>query len=100
MTTMNKLMSGMRHSVQNESILLELSSWHLYPNIIILDKVITEAKQSDSLIAPGGIVTIELQGVEVNQVRGVYWSLPLAHVKHYEDSIQAEGSIAVDSSRV
>jgi hypothetical protein len=26
MTTMNKLMSGMRHSVQNESILLELSS--------------------------------------------------------------------------
>ncbi len=100
MTTMDKLVGGMGHSVQDGSVLLGLSSWHLYPDIIILGKVTTETKQGDSLIAPGGIVTIGLQGVEANQDRGVYWSLPLAHLRYYGDPIQVEGSIAVDSSRV
>lgn len=99
MVTMDKLVGGMGHSVQDGSVLLGLSSWHLYPDIIILGKVTAETKQGDSLIAPGGIVTIGLQGVEANQDRGVYWSLPLAHVRYYGDPIKAEGSITLDSSR-
>lgn len=99
MITIDKLIGGMGHSVQEGSVLLGLSSWHLYPDLIILGKVTAETKQGDGLIAPGGIVTIGLQGVEANQDRGVYWSLPLAHVRYYGDPIQAEGSINLDSSR-
>lgn len=99
MITMDKLVGGMGHSVQDGSVLLGLSSWHLYPDLIVLGKVTAETKQGDSLIAPGGIVTIGLQGVEAHQDRGVYWSLPLAHVRYYGDPIKAEGSITLDSSR-
>ena len=100
MITMDKLVGGMGHSVQDGSVLLGLSSWHLYPDMIILGKVTAETKQGDSLIAPGGIVTIGLQGVDGHQDRGVYWSLPLAHVRFYGDPVKAEGSITLDSSRV
>lgn len=100
MITMDKLVGGMGHSVQDGSVLLGLSSWHLYPDIIVLGKMTAEMKQGDGLIAPGGIVTIGLQGVNANHDRGVYWSLPLAHVRFYGDPIKAEGSISLDSSRV
>lgn len=100
MITMDKLVGGMGHSVQDGSVLLGLSSWHLYPDMLILGNVNAETKQDDNLIAPGGIVTIGLQGVDRHQDRGVYWSLPLAHVRFYGDPVKAEGSITLDSSRV
>ena len=100
MTTLDKLIGGMGYSVQDGSVLLGLSSWHLYPDIIILGKVTKEMKQGDGLIAPGGIVTIGLQSVDAVHDRGVYWSLPLAHVRFYGDPIQSEGSVSLDSSRV
>ena len=100
MTTLDNLVGGMGYRVQDGSVLLGLSSWHLYPDIIVLGKVTKELKQGDTLIAPGGIVTIGLQSVDAVHNRGVYWSLPLAHVRFYGDPIQSEGFVSLDSSRV
>src|SRR2546428_785069 len=36
MVTMEKLVSGMPQSVQNGEILLGLSAWHLYPDMLVL----------------------------------------------------------------
>ena len=54
----------------------------------------------DPLIAPGGVVTIGLQGVEPEDSRGVYWSLSLAHVRYYGDPVKSEGSVNSGLSRI
>ena len=100
MVTMDKLIGGMGHSVHEGSVLLGLSSWHLYPDIVVLGNSTSETKQGDPLVGPGGIVTIGLQSLDSHNDRGVYWSLPLAHVRYYGDPIEAEGSLRLDSSRV
>ena len=93
LTVMDKLIDGINHSVQNGAVLLGLYSWHLYPDLIVLGKVTADTRQKDPLIATGGIVTIGLQGAEPNDDRGVYWSLPLAHVRYYGDPVISERSI-------
>ena len=100
MTTMDRLISGMGHSIQDGSTLLGLSSWHLYPDLVVLGNKTAEVKQKDSLVAPGGIVTIGLQGAQGADDCGVHWSLSLAHVHFYGDPVPAEGSISLSSSRV
>ena len=100
MITMDRLISGMGHSIQDGSTLLGLSSWHLYPDLVVLGNKTAEVKQKDSLIARGGIVTIGLQGSQGADDCGVHWSLSLAHVRFYGDPVPAEGSISLSSSRV
>lgn len=101
MTTMDCLISGINHSVQNGAALLGLSSWHLYPDLIVLGGINAPIiHQKDRLIPQGGIVTIGLHGAEPENSRGVYWSLPLAHVRYYEDAITREGSVNSGHSRI
>lgn len=100
MVTMDKLVVGIGHSVREGSVLLGLASWHLYPDMIVLGTSSTEIKQHDSLVSPGGVTTIGLQGLHQESTKGVYWSLPLAYVRYCGDPIQVEGSISSDSSRV
>ena len=101
MTTMNKLIDGISQSVHNGAVLLGLSSWHLYPDLITLGNNSTaETRQEDPLIALGGTVTIGLQIVEQNDGPGVYWSLPLAHVRYYGDPVVSERSTNSDLSRI
>ncbi|KAK0507149.1 hypothetical protein JMJ35_010187 [Cladonia borealis] len=98
MITMDKLVEGSSQSVQNGAVLLGLSAWHLYPDLIVLGNVTVNTRQKDSLINPSGIVTLGLQGIEPENSRGVYWSLPLAHVRYYGDPVVSEG--CVQTSRI
>lgn len=100
MTMMDKLVDGISHSVHDGAVLLGLSSWHLYPDLLVLGKVMADTRQRDPLISPGGMVTIGLQVAEPNDSRGVYWSLPLAHVRYYGDPVISERSMNSDSSRI
>ena len=75
-----------------------MSAWHLYPDLIVLGNVTVNTRQKDSLINPSGIVTLGLQGIEPENSRGVYWSLPLAHVRYYGDPVVSEA--CVQTSRI
>ena len=100
LTTMDKLVDGINHSVHNGAVLLGLSAWHLYPDLIVLGKSTANTKQNDPLVVPSGVVTLGLQGAEPENSRGVYWSLPLANVRYYGDPIITEGSVNSDQSRI
>jgi len=68
--------------------------------MIVLGSNSTEVKQNDPVVNPGGIITIGLQGNNLESTRGVYWSLPLVYVRYYGDPLQSEGLISSDSSCV
>ena len=57
-------------------------------------------KQADPLISPGGIITLGLQGKTEELDKGIFWSLPLAHVYYYGDPVVTTGQAGIGESQV
>lgn len=68
------LISGMPQSVQDGAVLLALSSWHLYPDMLILGPKTIKVEQSDGLVDPGGILTVGLHNSDRETDSGIFWS--------------------------
>ena len=100
MTTLDKLIQGMPHSVQEGAVLLGLSAWHLYPDMLVEGHQRTEILQRDNLINQGGLITLGLASADPNRDDGIYWSLPLAHLRYYGDPVIRSASAGDQSSRV
>ncbi|KAG7006607.1 protein transport protein sec72 [Physcia stellaris] len=108
MIALNKLIEGMPHSIENSSILLALSAWHLFPNMSVLSSSNVFIKQDDPLIDSRGVLTLGLQSAQSavsrssNDLmgRGITWSLPLAFYRFYGDPVQKEKALNTDGSRI
>ena len=100
MTIMDKLVEGVSHGTNDGAVLLGLSAWHLYPDLLILGTSTKEVHQRDPLIAVGGTVTIGLSREDTQTSLGVYWSLPLANVRYYGDPVTSVASVSSDASRI
>ena len=100
LTTMNKVVGGEAHSIEDGAVLVALSAWHLYPDMVVLGKQSQEILQHDELIDPGGLLTIGLQGASHNAAEGVHWSLSLAHLRYYGQPVLASGTVSSVSGRV
>jgi len=99
MDSMNSLVKGAPQRVQDGALLLGLSAWHLYPDMIVFGSTNKEIRFQDALIQTGAILTVGLQNDE-NHDEGVFWSLPLAHLRYYGEPIQSIRSISHDTSHV
>lgn len=102
LSAVDRLVQGNSLSVHDGAVLFGLSAWHLYPDLNVTGSVTKTARQNDTLIAAGTIATIGLRGNECEPEihNGVYWSLPLAHVRYYGDAVVSERSIKSGQSRV
>ncbi|EAU39308.1 predicted protein [Aspergillus terreus NIH2624] len=98
--SMENLINGMPQAVNDGSVLIALGSWHIYPDLIVLGKNPAEVHFKDSLIKPGGVVTIGLDQAHGNCPQGVYWSLSLKHLHHYGGAAQKEALFHPDGARV
>src|SRR5262249_31315139 len=81
--------------------LLGLASWHLYPDMVVFgkDKEVKDVRQKDSLVHRGGILTLGIEDTR-RLGDGIYWSLPLAHMRYYGDPVLCEASLHSRTSRV
>lgn len=85
MEGLERLLSGSPQSVTDGAILLAISSWHLYPNLLVCGPTFTKNITSeDPLMTAAGLLTvgISISGHEGRE-QGIYWSLPLSHYRHY-----------------
>jgi hypothetical protein len=94
------LVAGMPQCVKDGAVLLGLSAWHLYPDMLVLGQDTAHIKQKDDLIGPGGILTIGLHRGDCDKESGIFWSLPLAHMRYYGSAPTVSRSLTADSSRV
>jgi hypothetical protein len=100
MITVDKLISGESQSVHTGAPLLGLASWHIYPDMFVFGKGKNkEVKQNDPLVDSGGILTLGIEDVR-HQGKGIYWSLPLAHLRYYGDPVVCKSTLHSDNSRV
>ncbi|CVL03295.1 uncharacterized protein FPRN_00027 [Fusarium proliferatum] len=101
MIAIDSLVKGLPQSVHDGSVLLGLASWHLYPDMIVLGKGPSPVRveQKDDLINPAGLLTIGLN-IANSTHHGVYWSLPLSHLRYYGGPVMAERSLATQGNRI
>ncbi|KAF2194073.1 hypothetical protein K469DRAFT_727501 [Zopfia rhizophila CBS 207.26] len=99
MLTLEKLLAGESQSVKAGAPLLGLSSWHLYPDMLVLGDAVKTIRQNDDLFPAGALVTLGLQNKELME-KGVYWSLPLAFLRYYSSPVISEASLNAFSSRI
>lgn len=83
--TLDKLVSGNPQRISDGGVLLAMTSWHLYLDLIVLDRKALDISQGDQLVHEGGIATISVStSSDTNGKQdGVYWSLPLANLRYY-----------------
>ncbi|KAH9905422.1 hypothetical protein F4778DRAFT_707184 [Xylariomycetidae sp. FL2044] len=88
--TLERLLCGTSYSIEDGSVLLALLSWHLYPDLIVVDPQNRVIPQDDVLFEAGGSVTIGLSTRSIqqqlpgdNRDKGVRWSLSLGHLRFY-----------------
>ncbi|KAL8803764.1 MAG: hypothetical protein Q9182_002974 [Xanthomendoza sp. 2 TL-2023] len=92
LTQMEALVQGISQQARSGDILLALSSWHLFPDLTVVEPSKTHVRQNDPVLRTGAVLTIGLQAPIV-QKKGVHWSLPLACLRHYGAPVVAAGSL-------
>lgn len=99
LVTIDNLIRGVPQSVETGSVLLALASWHIYPDMLVLQDSPVPVEQHDPLVKSGGIVTIGLS-IESQEHDSVYWSLPLGHLRYYGEPVKSEKSLGTRTNRV
>ncbi|KAI0434647.1 hypothetical protein F5Y09DRAFT_355554 [Xylaria sp. FL1042] len=79
---LNNLIQGVPQSVEYGSILLGISSWHIYPDMVVLENSPKPISQADPLVKDAGILTVGLNTQRPSE-NGISWSLPLGHLRYY-----------------
>ncbi len=90
MLGLEDLLGGMPQQVSNGAVLRALSSWHLYPNLIVLVDKVVNVKFDDPLFPEQGVVTVGLQSSDEEHNTGIQWSLTLSHLRYYGDPVAVE----------
>ncbi|KAI1410288.1 hypothetical protein F5Y13DRAFT_202429 [Hypoxylon sp. FL1857] len=93
MVGLERLLKGEPQSVTDGAILLAISAWHIFPNLIVLGSQTKKIDFDDPVIPPEGLLTIgittEREGNDLHS--GIYWSVALSHYRYYGKPMQATG---------
>ena len=90
MTGLEDLLKGMPQQISDSAILLALSAWHLYPDLLVLSKETKKVRFGDTLFIDSAVVTVGLQWADDQDWQGIRWSLALSHLCYYGDPIEID----------
>lgn len=108
MTVVNRVLTGEHLTVTIGAPMLGLDSWHLYPDMLVYGsdgrKRLVQGRdgRAKHLKPPQDFCfrgRFSL-GIQDSRRQGIYWSLPLAHLKSYGDPVQSELSLLSQNERV
>lgn len=96
------IVSGTAHVIRDGAVLVALSAWHMYPDMIVFGASTgnKEIKFDDPLIRIGGVLSLGITDVGDRANKGVYWSLSLAHHKYYGGPIKKTAHLEEDGRRI
>lgn len=94
---MDSLARGIPQQVQVGAAVLAISSWHLYPDMVVVGSTTTDVQQKDPLFSETSILTL---GLETTGERSVSWSLSLSRLLYYGRPVHASRSMNQENSRI
>jgi len=87
MVGLEQILLGVPQQISDGSVLLSLSAWHIFPDLLVLGSKTVNVKFRDELVPGGGVITIGLQNTDLDQGR-IKWSLALSHLRYYGDPVE------------
>ncbi|MCJ1385801.1 hypothetical protein MMC17_008925 [Xylographa soralifera] len=100
MLALERLLTGQPQRVLNGAALLALTSWHLFPDLLVLQSKAVDVRFHDHLVPASGRLTIGLENADPGKNEGIYWSLALSHFRFYGDPVAVSRPIGRDASRI
>lgn len=98
--SIERLLEGVPQSITDGSIILALTSWHLYPNMFRFGAGSDIATQHDDLVPEGAVITLGQWSRPPDADPELFWSLPLAYLKYYGDPVLRTRSLGDSTSRL
>ncbi|MCJ1384979.1 hypothetical protein MMC17_008097 [Xylographa soralifera] len=90
MIGLEHILSGMPQQISSGAILLALTAWHLYPDLVVLGSKTQTVALADPIFKDAGIVTVGLETSDTEGEGGIQWSLTLSQLHHYGDPVQVD----------
>ena len=84
---MEGLLTGIPYMIRDGSLLLGISAWHIYPDLYVLSTTHKKVCFHDAVVKSGGLATVGMNADSSERNPGIEWSLPLACMRSYGDSI-------------
>ncbi|KAK8018530.1 hypothetical protein PG991_007720 [Apiospora marii] len=90
-----RLIAGEPQSVTSGAILLAISAWHLYPDLLVFTSQTTSVIFKDPYMNRSGVLTVGI----TNSARastgkdGIYWSVALSHYRYYGRPVRAASEV-------
>lgn len=86
MEMLEKLLSNIPQEASTRAVLIAISSWHLYPDMLVFQEKARKIPFSDELFPKSGILStgLEYKGPIDNVTQ---WSLSLSHFRYYGDPV-------------
>ena len=102
LSAMEGLILGRPHVVREAPVLLGLSAWHIFPDMVAFNSQpgSTTIKMKDALVKEGGILSLGFQDPGPHEPQGVCWSLSLAHHTFYGKPTLQTRRLDSDGSRL
>jgi hypothetical protein len=91
---------GACQHVQSGAVLLGFAAWHIFPDIVVLGQKMTEVHFKDHLVPTGAFLEIGVQKTSREDSKGMFWSLPLAHLRYYGAAVSVSRSPTYDENRI
>lgn len=96
------LISGKPHAVREGPVLLGLSAWHIFPDMLVFNGSTgtINIPMDDPLVRPGGVLSLGISDPPHWENQGIYWSLSLSQHMHYGRAVKRTKRLEVDGSRL
>ncbi|KAI0105403.1 hypothetical protein F4776DRAFT_647364 [Hypoxylon sp. NC0597] len=88
MQVLNSLLNNLPQQASDRAILLAISSWHLFPTLLVFQNKATNVNLHDPLFPASGILSLGLEYRSQTSEEPIKWSLALSHLKYYGDPVQ------------
>ncbi|KAH7304577.1 hypothetical protein B0I35DRAFT_445054 [Stachybotrys elegans] len=88
LNVMEDLFRNIPQQVPDRAVLMAISAWHLYPDLLVCQDKITKVTMGDPLFSPLAVLTLDLEPRNAQNLSLCQWSLALSHLKYYGDPVK------------
>ncbi|KAI2623110.1 hypothetical protein GGR54DRAFT_629717 [Hypoxylon sp. NC1633] len=92
MQVLNNLLNSLPQQANDRAILLAISSWHLFPNLLVFQNKATNVDLRDMLFPASGILSLGLEFKSHKPEESIRWSLALSHLRYYGDPVRVKSN--------
>ncbi|KAK7409382.1 hypothetical protein QQX98_008444 [Neonectria punicea] len=94
MMVLEDLLQNVPQQVPDRAVLMAISAWHLYPDLLVCQEKITKVTLNDPLFPPAAVLTLGLEPRGTHSDNLCQWSLALSHFRYYGDPIKVRSEEA------